>query len=779
MDCHPDVAHQLDFDSILTILSQFCLTTEGRDFIAKRTFLSDEEKIKEELVLVQSARELLERIKPFSTENFPAVAANIDALVQPNAGLEPVQLYRLARYLSSVSLFCAQVLKHGADNALKNLFDEIPILDYLSEHILSVIDEDGELIIANIDILDTLQQQRMDAAREIEGELKRIYRRNTTYYQSSNPVIRSNRFCLALNADFLGKVPSVVIDQSTSESTLFIEPLNCVQMNNRWIRYSQRFEHECRVFLDKLIGKLKEAHGELQQIMSRFAFLDSVLARAHFSKQLDCCPATFTVENIVLHQARHPLLGTTAVPIDINPASGCHATVISGPNGGGKTVTLKTIGLMVLMHYFAMHLPAAEGSCIPYCDHLLLLIGDQQSILAKQSSFTAHMQQLCQMTAIMNGRSIVLLDELGGNTDPEEGVALARAILSHCLSREAHTFVTTHFVQLKEQAIQHEQMELISMEYDQKRNKPRFMIVNGLSEGSYALQVAEAAGLDSEIIKKARSLLEGDAISYKNLLAEVTRERQEQLHQRDELLQRETQLKNKEREIERRENYIRFKYITEIEKIISSSRSQLEQLIAQVREKNISLPTKKIHSELNATSSKLIAQAQQMREEIIIQNDEPQNSKFQIGDEVHIDSGMQTFVITRLINTHTAEVSNGQLRLQVSLSRLNAAEHVNQTANADTVTTTHIGAPSKPFSPILDIRGKYTDEIEPLILTQIDNALYHKQDGFAIIHGVGSGALRKEVVHILDQNKDKLSWQYASLNSGGHGKTVVTLKSKK
>lgn len=776
MNCHPDVARQLDFDSILTILSQFCLSTEGHKFIAQRAFIDDEQQINDELAIVQAACELLERIKQFSKSDFPAADETVSALADPVARPETVQLYRLARYLSSVSLLCAQVLEHGANDSLQKLFGEIPILDHLSEHILSVIDEEGELVIANIDTLDTLQQQRMDTAREIENELRRIHRRNTTYYQSPSPVIRNNRFCLALNADFLGKIPSVVIDQSASGNTLFVEPLPCVQINNRWVRHSQRFENECRAFVNKLIDKVREAYDELKQIVRQFTFLDSVLARAHFSKQFDCSPATFTDDSIILHQARHPLLGTAVVPIDISPASDCYTTVISGSNGGGKTVTLKTIGLMILMHYFAMHIPVAEGSRIPYCDHLLLLIGDQQSILAKRSSFTAHMQQLSQMTTIMNERSVILLDELGGNTDPEEGVALAKAILSHCLKRKARTFVTTHFIQLKEKAIQHEQMELISMEYDHKRNKPRFAIVNGLSEGSHALQVAEVTGLDRAIIKEARSLLKNDAISYKELLAELAKERQQQLLQRDEILQKEAQLRDKEREIEREENRIRFKYIADIEKLISSSRKQLEQLITQVREKNISLPTKKIHSELNATSSKLSAQAEQLKNQIVLHDDKSQSNRFKIGNTVHIDNGFQAFSITKLFDNHTAEVSNGKLRMKVSLSRLIAIKQDNQVADAKKAVTTHIAVPSRPFSPLLDIRGKYAEEIEPLVLKQIDDALYNSRKEFGIVHGIGSGALQREVARILDRDKDRISWHYADVGDGGYGKTIVILQ---
>ena len=678
MDCHSDVAHQLDFDSILTMLSQLCLSAEGVALVSERTFLRNEGEIESELALIQSARSLIERMTMPDKESFPPVAEVIKALDDHRLASETVDLYRLARYLSSLRALCAQVAELIADSdgsmdELRALFASIPDLEHVSKRIFEVIDDEGALIIANIEPLDMLQQQRMDAARDVESQLKRMRRRNSSYYQSANPVMRNNRFCLALNAKFFGRIPSVVVDQSSSGDTLFIEPLSCVETNNRWVRYSQKFEHECRAFILALIAEVRKSSAQLQRTIHIFSFLDFTLARAQFSIHFDCHPAEFTTDSINLRRARHPLLGDSAVPIDVTQDPDCYATVISGPNGGGKTVTLKTIGLLILMHYFAMHIPATEGSRIPRCDRLLLLIGDQQSILSHKSSFTAQMEQTAHIMHTMNSQSIVLFDELGGNTDPEEGAALATAIVSFCMQRKAQTFVTTHFTPLKEYAIKSAQAQLISMEYDHQNNKPRFTVVRDLPEGSHAFDMAINAGLDQTIVKRATELISGEAREYKKLLTDLTRQRQEVSALQDRLVHTEAQLRVREQEIQKKENGMRDRYIHEIERLISSSRAQLERLISKVREKNIALPTKDIHSEMDAASKKLSDKTAQLRAEITSSTSGSSEIQFSVGDVVHLDGRPNVLTVSDVIDDKTAEVFGGKLRMKVPISRLTPA----------------------------------------------------------------------------------------------------------
>lgn len=773
MDCHPAVARQLDFDSILTILSKFCFSSEGAEFITHRAFLSNEAEILRELSLVQSVLALPTGVLA-SSDQFPPVADTVKALSNPKLDVALIGLYRIARYLVAVRAFCVRVAeaRSSGQNAdgIQALCAKIPVTDRLSEHILEVVDEEGGLIIANIEALDALHQRRMDAARSIEGELKRIHHRNSHYYQSPTPVMRNNRFCLSLNADFLGKIPSVVIDQSASGHTLFIEPLPCVEMNNRWVRYTQKFQNECRAFIWQLISKVRGHCAALESVMRRFSFVDSVCARARFARKYDCHPGVFTSKGIALHHARHPLLGDAAVPITIVQDADCYGTVISGPNGGGKTVTLKSIGLMVLMHYFAMPVPAAAGSLIPRCDNLLLLIGDQQSILSHQSSFTAQMKQVAAMIRAMNARSLVLFDELGGNTDPEEGAALASAIISRCTEEKARTFATTHFTQLKEYAVKNASMELISMEYDHQKHKPRFVVVSGLSEGSHALSVAREAGVDSAVVHEATRMLKGEALAYKKLFAELTQQQQQYYNRQEELVRLEARLTQRDRDLRERGNEIRTKYIGDIERLISSSRKRLEGMIAQLREKNITLPTKEIHSQMSVTNKQLSEGAAQLRAELSpLPNNRPP-AHFSVGDAVQIDGKPQILTVTKVIDTGTVEVSSNSLRIAVLNSRVTpVARPQDGTAGVRIVT------PRRSFSPVLDVRGKYVDEIEPLILRCMDDALYNNRSEFAIIHGVGSGALQREVTGILERHEPAVQWRYAAPEDGGRGKTIVTL----
>ena len=274
MRCTPDASRQLDFDAIRSIIADFCLTAEGADMIMTRPFLHDQERITTEIALVQEYRHCLDNITIPHRDNFPPIASIVDALSTPESALSPIDCYKLAQYLLAVHTLSQIFITYADDSMrkLRNCFADIPNLKQLAKRILKVIDEEGQLIIAHIDKLDTIQQQRTDAVRYVESELKNVYRRNTAYYQSPIPVVRNNRLCLALNADFLPKVRAVVIEQSASGNTLFIEPLSCVELNNRWMRYTQKFYDECRKFILELGDEIREACPQIKTVLEKFLF---------------------------------------------------------------------------------------------------------------------------------------------------------------------------------------------------------------------------------------------------------------------------------------------------------------------------------------------------------------------------------------------------------------------------------------------------------------------------------------------------------------------------
>jgi len=756
--------------------------------IAERDFLNDEDAVAHEIGLVEECRTLLGRVDLPHRDNFPPIAAVVSELSDVNSMPSPLDLYTVARYLSSMHTlaerFCAYTLADSNKSALALLLKEMPDLSSLSDRILEVIDEEGELIIVKISELDALQKRRVEAARAVEEELKSTHRHNANYYQSPIPVVRNNRFCLALNADFIGKVKAAVIDQSASGETLFVEPISCITLNNRWMQYTQLFQHECHAFIMRLVDAMKEACTEIERALGKFTFIDSLLARAQFARDFDCYTAKIAAHHISLYRARHPLLGDSAIPIDIHTEDGCYVTVIGGANGGGKTVTLKTVGMMVLMHYFGMQIPAAEGSYIPRCRDVMLIIGDEQSIHMQRSSFTAQMEHINSSIARADQESLVLFDELAGNTDPEEGAALATAIASYMVDKKAHTFITTHFTQLKEYAVNNEHSQLLSMEYNERQHKPRFTIISGLAEGSHALDVAREVGLDETIIAHAMRLLNSDAVEYKRMLKTLLVQQQECDSEREDLKRLQQSLHKKEAELQKREDTMHTKYIAEIEKLISSSRQKLERLIAEVRKKNIALPTKDIHSQMKTTNMTLSQKATDMREQITDQKrDAKSAAHFRIGDRVLLDEHTTPLEISAIIDEDTIEVARGKLRMKVRPSRLRhaaaggraaegAAEGAIEENTSPTAIYPHASAPD--YKSTIDVRGKYAHEIETILLQQINDGCYNNATEFSIIHGIGSGALQKEVARVLNTQRTIVSSRYALPHDGGRGKTIVT-----
>ena len=381
-------------------------------------------------------------------------------------------------------------------------------------------------------IRERIRRHRADADRSVRGLLEdRDYH---AYWQTTIPTQRDGRVVLPLKSQFKGRVKGIVHEMSASGSTLFIEPLEVVETNNAIVQEENLYRLEVRRILRELTAEVSARAGELSLMVEKASFLDTFLARARYALQHACRRAETSEGEagiagcLDLRDARHPLLGPRVVPVSVSAGAENRVLIITGPNTGGKTVSLKMVGLLALMNQFGMEIPAAEGSTLPLFDGIFADIGDEQSIEQSLSTFSAHIGNLSRIVRRVTSRSLVLLDELGAGTDPQEGVALAMALLDHFLAAGCLVLVSTHHGILKNYGATRPGAQNASMGFDRQTLGPTYRILMGVPGESHALEIARRSGLPESVLSSAESYLDDERTDISRLVSNLA-ERQNKL----------------------------------------------------------------------------------------------------------------------------------------------------------------------------------------------------------------------------------------------------------
>jgi DNA mismatch repair protein MutS2 len=670
----------------------------------------------------------------------------------------------------------------------------------LVDAITRAISERGDILDSASPKLASIRRDLRIAHDRLMTKLQRIVSDPSTsqYLQEAIITQRDGRYVLPLRAEFKGRIKSIVHDQSSSGATLFVEPFGVVDLNNQFreLQLSERDEER------RILAELSFEVGALAPILTEtvnvVAELDLAFSKAKYAESLAAVepilhpirprfgtshPGTL----IRLYRARHPLLNQkTVVPIDVELDSETYSLIITGPNTGGKTVTLKTVGLLALMAQSGLHIPAASGSEISAFESIYADIGDEQSIEQSLSTFSGHITNIIRILEEADLHSLVILDELGAGTDPQEGAALARALMTHLLNRRITTLVTTHHPELKAFAHATQGVANASVEFDLETLRPTYHLTIGLPGRSNALAIAQRLGLPSPIITDARSELDPADLRSEDLLDEIHRQRDASRKARDSA------------EKYRKENEaIHVDLVARLEKIEDERRDILEKARqeAEAQVKELQEEIRQLRGGLTRARQPLetiraVEEQAEILEEKVEKpvqrlipgvSDLPLRRSIRLGDKVRLRTLNTQGVVTSL-GEEEAEVQVGVLRVRTRISELELFGASSQQAAAvpEALSRERSTAPKTMNMPIspgmeLDLRGKRAEDALEELERYLDAAYLAGLPFVRIIHGKGTGKLRQSVRDALSSHSNIRSFQPGGEKEGGDGVTVAKL----
>jgi DNA mismatch repair protein MutS2 len=605
---------------------------------------------------------------------------------------------------------------------------------------------------------------------------------NASYMQEPIVTQRSGRYVILLKADNKGKIPGIVHDQSASGMTLYVEPTAAIDLGNRWRQSELEAKREEERILSELSVRVAENASALRKTVRALGELDLALAKARYSREIRGIEAQLIPDTpheskgFHLIGARHPLLKGDVVPIDIELGKGFTVLVITGPNTGGKTVTLKSVGIMLLMAQAGLHIPAKEGSRLSVFGGIYADIGDEQSIEQSLSTFSSHMTNIISILEQADSNSIVLLDELGAGTDPTEGSALGQALLSHLLERSIPTVATTHYPELKAYAHVTSGVENASVEFDAETLVPTYKVKMGLPGRSNALAIAQRLGLPQSVIEGARQATSQSRVLMESLLADIKVSREEALAAEVDakLALKRTTKQQEELEARRLDNEAAHRELLEEEQ--RRVREQLREVRERMRrlERNLQMgtPVAQDVREAKGELDELASQLAPLPAASPSPSGKDNLDQFQPGDWVSVDELGQEGELLVLSNGE-AEVRIGNFRVRVDASKMRLNRSVQKTQGEHAVS---IKQAAKPLPQTeLDLRGLRSEDALARLDKHLDEAYLTGLPWIRIIHGKGTGVLRKGVRELLEGHPLVSSHRSGDRKEGGDGVTIATL----
>ena len=670
----------------------------------------------------------------------------------------------------------------------------------LIDAITRAISDRGEILDSASDKLSHIRRDMRIAHDRLMGKLQRMISdpKNATLLQEALITQRDGRYVIPLRAEFKGRIKSIVHDQSASGATLFVEPFGIVEHNNQYRELLLAERDEERRILAELSTQVAMHGREILTTIDVIADLDLAFAKSKYADDLAASePVLQTIQGrrnsnhpgtmIRLYQARHPLLDQkSVVPIDVELDEQTYAMIVTGPNTGGKTVTLKTIGLLALMAQSGMHIPAHSGSEISLFNAIYADIGDEQSIEQSLSTFSGHITNIIHILEKADRRSLVILDELGAGTDPQEGAALARAILSHLLERGITTMVTTHHPELKAYAHATPGVVNASVEFDLDTLRPTFRLTIGLPGRSNALAIAQRLGMPEMIIDQAKSEIHPDDLRADDLLDDIHAQRDRARQARssaDKAHQEAEKLRN---ELSRRLEQIEDERRLTLEKARSEAEAQVQELQEEVRQaRRILARARQPLDVLEAVEEKVATLEESVEKPIERRTPEmdgmPAIRALRLGDKVHLRSLNTQGVITSL-GEEEAEVQVGMLRIRARFADIERPgmtplPEPKTKAAARKQASSSTSQPPAAETPRMeiDLRGQRSDDALDLLSNYLDSAFLAGMPFVRIIHGKGTGKLRLSVREMLSHHPHVKSFEAGSEKEGGDGVTVAKL----
>lgn len=778
----------LELDKVRDCLAKFVSSPIGAELVADMVPSGDRAQIKRWLAETGEAKGIL-RGEDFPLKGVADVRSTVHRC-HLGAAVSPLELFQLAQVLGvtrRAQRFFSE--RQGMYPLLTEHALAIVPLKSVEEEIFACIGEGGEVLDKASEKLRQLRHNIRGAQSDIRAKLEGMLRSSTMqkYLQETLITMRGDRHVLPVKVEYKGQVPGIIHDQSASGATVYIEPMAVVVISNRLRQYHAEEEHEILRLLRELSVMVGEQASIARSNFKILGWLDFTLAKGRLSLEWQCTePDLASDYELQFLQARHPLIPRAVVrPIDVRLGQDFSVLLITGPNTGGKTVTLKTIGLLTLMVQCGLHIPVAYGSRAAIFNSVFADIGDEQSIEQSLSTFSSHMSNIRQIVELADYSSLVLLDELGAGTDPTEGAALAMAIVDVLFERGCRMVATTHYSELKAYAHTKDGVQNASMEFDVESLRPTFHLTIGLPGKSNAFEISLRLGLDIEVIERARGYLSGDVLRVEDLIRSLEKNRQETEEARQEAyvmrsqaLTLTKQAEEKTERLQAKERDILQRAAAEGKAIIYRAKHEIDALIEQLRVAQEAKSAQEMSSAVEKVRQGWRDLSKELQRDSVWPQEMPLAEAaidIVVGDEVVVTHLRQRGKVLEIKSPGQATVQIGALRTVVDVKLLRKFEQKKQAAVRPTAGFHMVDLSRGTVKLELDIRGHTIEEGIQKADKYLDDALVSGLTQVHIIHGKGTGALREGIREFLKTHPHVGSYRYGQANEGGSGVTVVVL----
>lgn len=704
--------------------------------------------------------------------------------------LEPQTLAVIVRSLAAVRLLKGGLTPfQGEFPLLWDIGGGIADLRGLEKEIDACITPAGELLDSASSELQALRHQVRISRQQLLTSLDGIIRSPQGQKVIQEPIVteREGRYVIPVKIEAKKEIHGIVHDVSNTGATVFIEPYEAIEQGNELREFVNEERREIERILRRLSGNAGAHEQEIAGNIKLAAELDLIFAKAKYARRARASEAAITgfVDGAVpptlrLVDARHPLLGDRAVPLTVEIGRDFTVMVITGPNTGGKTVALKTIGLLSLMTLAGLPIPASEESRVPVFDGIFVDIGDEQSIEQTLSTFSWHITNITRIIHSSSRRSLVLFDELGTSTDPAEGSALARAILLHLLSKSTMTVTTTHLGDLKAFAYVTDGLQNASLDFDPVTFAPTYHLAIGLPGGSNALETAARLGLDPEIISDARGMLSQGAREVEALISSLNDERDKAQSLRAELEKAKQDAARLKTEMETRLNDMKAREKAVIQETRDRVVGEAAELQREIRQASTDLRKQKSRESIEQSRRVLAAVQERLRGEVFRVPTVPEEKAvpedvIAPGDTVWLkEASLEAKVVRLFAESNEVEVESGQTRIKLGVEGI---EKIVASGGGETWRHVPVVKPQpKLVPPELLLLGRRAEEVEPLLSSYLDDAALANLRQVRIVHGSGTGTLRRVVRDLLASNPLIKAYRPGGRGEGGNGVTVVSLQ---
>ena len=774
---------KLEFDRIITHISGYATTENGKNSILNAFPLRSKKAVLEAGKLVNEAKEILIRNEHPPLEYIPDLTKSLEQSKIDGAILSANKILEILKF-AKVSRMLKQFLKQNLEIApsFEKIIDDLFSEKIFEHHIEKIIDDKGELKDKASSKLFEIRQEVREKQASLTKSINRIMKslENKEMVREDYLTLRDGRMVLPIKSEHKRHLKGFIHSESSTGQTVYIEPEETLELNNEIVSLGFAEKREIERLLKELTQLIGKESYRLSASLKAITYLDSLFARAKYSIEIiGSFPSIDNGKPLFISDARHPVLlkklgRQNTVPLSFK-LSDEKVVLITGPNAGGKTVVLKTIGILSLLLQSGIHIPVSPDSNFHYFEDIHVDIGDEQSIEDDLSTFSSHLSNIKNILYKSDENTLVLLDEIGTGTDPSEGSALAAAILLELKEKNALVFASTHHGNLK--LIANDEKEFINaaMEFDHKNLIPTYQFKLGIPGSSYAFEIARRIGIDESLLNNALSVMDTDKHKIEQFLVDLESKSNALQTKLNELEIENSRLvglsnlyKNNIERLEKEKNEILKKTKSDAEDFLSGINKRIENVIKEIKESNakreVIKEAKKIVETVKDESKKIYTSAVDRKTKI---------TDFNIGSFVNIKNTATTGTIVQLDrDKKSATVESGTIRMVVKLEELEMAVTQKQEEKIEHYHNFSISAPEYR----IDIRGKKPEEADFSVIKFIDDSYMSGQSRIEILHGKGTGVLKMMVKEILKQHERVKNFYFAPIESGGDGITIVELK---